>query len=204
MTPLKLIQKTSLFSKFSVSINEKHEIAVEQVSLFRSVRASFSMDRVSPTPIHVRSIPIPWVITTAILMLLLSAAIIAGWTQQNTGEQFGIIFLAGIVLACTYNTIKLSQNALHFKDSITGDVLFTISREKPSEKIVDDFIASLEAKINSYRTPISATSAEAIAIYKKHLDFLLENSVISHEEYENIVGRLSERREKAKVFELVK
>lgn len=199
-----LVQKSLPFTKLVFTIQGNRELVVEHSTLFRSTRQAFPLHLIDPSPIHHRSIPVGWVVFTLIPLLGLLGAIMDGWITKGPGEQFGILLLSGMFLACLYNTVKLSSNTLHYRNANTAAVLLSLFRGKPSSASVDAFVETLSRRIESFRTPVGANSEETVALYRRHLDYLLENEVLLRNEYDAIVQRLQEKATKKRVFELVR
>ena len=207
MDKLHLEQGSFPFTKLRFTIDGARELVVEHNTLFRSTRQTFPLHLIDPSPIHHRSVPFGWVVITAIAFLLAGVSVYAGyagWRTQGPGELFGVLFLAGIALACLYNTVKLSSNTLHYRNENTAAVMFAMFRGRPSRSAVDDFIEALRKRIESFRTPAGLRPDEVVALYQKHLDYLLQNEVLLAGEYEAASCRLQERLNKKRVFELVR
>ena len=204
MGSLEITQRKLPFTKLTISVNNRRELAIEHKAMFRSSSISYPLQQVAPSLIHFRSIPIPWVVTTAIFSLFLLGSVIDGWPTKGAGEVFGFLLMLGITAACLYNTIQLSQNVLHFKDASNGSVLFTIYRSKPSDAAVDSFLKELRTRIESFHTPHGANQEEAVSLYRRHLEYLLENGVLTKDEHGAVMKRLDERATKRKVVELVR
>ncbi len=77
-------------------------------------------------------------------------------------------------------------------------------RDRPSQLSVDDFCKDLKAKIESFYTPTSFNQEEIAALYKRHLDYLVESNVLLAQEYQIIIQRLDEKNTNQRVFELVR
>lgn len=203
MESIHLIQRSFPLKKLHLSVESNRELVVEHSTLFRSIKQTFPLDLVDPSPIHYRSIPVRWVVTTTVFLVLAVSALIGGWANQGLGEQFGLLFLSGIFLACLCNTLKLSSNMLHYRNANTDTVLFSMFRRKPSRSEVDAFAEVLRERIESLRTPSGLSNEELIDLYKRHLDYLLENEILLQVEYDTILLRLQERASKMRVIELV-
>jgi|GEM_PF-2664360 len=204
MESIHLIQRSLPFTKLQLSIESNRELIVEDSTLFRSSRQTFPLDLVDPSPIHYRSIPVRWVVTTIIFMLLAVSTLIVGWAKQGLAEQFGLLLLSGIFIACLYNTMKLSSNMLHYRNANTDTVLFSMFRRKPSQSEVDAFTDVLRQRIESFRTPAGLSNEDLIVLHKRHLDYLLENEILLQEEYDTILLRLQDLASRKKVIELVR
>ncbi|MBS1161437.1 MAG: hypothetical protein H6R15_3856 [Proteobacteria bacterium] len=199
-----LEQRSFPFTKLRFTIEGNRELVVEHSTPFRSTRQALPLHLIDPSPIHHRSIPFGWVVITLVSLLLTVSALYAGWRGEGPGELFGVLLLTGIFLACLYNTIRLSSNALHFRNVNTAAVMLTLFRSKPSSAEVDAFVEKLRNQIQSFRTPASASTEEVVALYVKHLDYLLQNDVLHRSEYDAAMQRLNERASNRKVFELVR
>jgi hypothetical protein len=204
MTNTNLEQRSFPFTKLRFTIEGNRELVVEHSTLFRSTRQALPLHLIDPSPIHHRSIPFGWVVITIVSLLLTVSAMYAGWKNQGPGELFGMLLLTGIFLACLYNTMRLSSNALHFRNANTAAVMLTIFRNSPSGSVVDAFVETLRERIETFRTPAGASNEEIIALYVKHLDYLLQNDVLHRSEYDAAMQRLHERASNRKVFELVR
>jgi hypothetical protein len=201
---LQLIQRSLPFTKLVVTVSGNSELVVDHSGLFRSTRINFPLERIAPSPIHVRNISVQWSVVTVIAFLLCVGAVMGGWATQGAGELFGLLFMLGIFIACLLNTLQLSSNLYHFKDAVVGGILFTVYRSKPSTMAVDNFVDELRKRIESFRTPVGVTPQETVALFKRHLDYLLENDVLLSTEYDAIAKRLDESVSKKKIVELVR
>lgn len=204
MDNVHLEQRSFPFTKLRFSIDGTRELVVEHSTLFRSTRQTFPLHLIDPSPIHHRSVPFGWVVITVVAFLLAGSALYAGWKSQGPGELFGVLFLGGIFLACLYNTVKLSSNTLHYRNANTAVVMLALFRGRPSRPAVDAFVDALRKRIESFRTPAGAPPEEVVALYQKHLDYLLQNEVLSAGEHEAASVRLQDRLKKKRVFELVR
>ncbi|MCL2658239.1 MAG: hypothetical protein FWD62_12665 [Betaproteobacteria bacterium] len=160
MDNINLEQRSFPFAKLRFIIDGNRELVVEHNTLFRSTRQTLPLHLIDPSPIYNRSIPFGWVVITFISFILTIAALSAGWKNQGAGELFGVFLLTGIFLACLYNTIRLSSNALHFRNVNTAVVMLSLFRSKPSSSAVDVFVEVLRKRIESFRTPIDASNEE--------------------------------------------
>lgn len=199
-----LEQRSFPFTKLRFAIEGNRELVVEHSTAFRSTQQAIPLHLIDPSPIHHRSIPFGWVVITLVSLLFTVSALYAGWKDQGPGELFGVLLLTGMFLACLYNTISLSSNALHFRNANTAAVMLTLFRSKPSSAEVDAFVKTLRNQIQSFRTPAGATTEEVVALYVKHLDYLLQNDVLHRSEYDAAMQRLNERASDRKVLELVR
>ena len=204
MSPIKIVQRTFPFSKLTFTVESNRELSIEHSTLLRSTREAIPLQIIDPSPIYHRSIPLGWVIATTVPLAGLAGAIIDGWITQGLGEQFGILFLAGIFLACLLNTIKLSRNTIHYRNINTATIIFSMFRSRPSQLYVDDFCKDLKARIESFHTPAGVSHEEITALHKRHLDYLLESNVLLAQEYDIILQRLNEKNTNKRVFELVR
>ena len=204
MESLRITQRSFPFGRLTLPAEGNRELVVEHSTLLRSTRQAFPLHLVDPSPILHRNIPIGWVVFTAIPFLWLVAAGTDGWVTKGPGELFGVLFLAGIFLACLYNTIRLSSNTLHVRNANTAAVLVSMYRAKPTSSSVDTFVDALRRRIETFRTPTGASAEEVVELYRRHLDYLLENAVLLQTEYEVIIQRLREKVRKKNVVEIVR
>ncbi len=204
MSSIKIVQRIFPFTKLTFTVESNRELSIEHSSLLRSTREAIPLQIIDPSPIYHRSIPLGWVIATIVPLAGLVAAIIDGWITQGLGEQFGILFLAGIFLACLLNTIKLSRHTIHYRNINTATIIFSMFRDRPSQLSVDAFCKDLKAKIESFHTPSSFSQEEIAALYKRHLDYLVESNVLLAQEYDLILQRLNAKNTNQRVFELVR
>ena len=204
MDKLQLHQRSLPFTTLRFAVEGNRELVVEHKTLFRSTRQAFPLHLVDPSPIHHRNVPFGWILATLFFLILSVAALYAGWNSSEPGAAISSAFLGILFLACLYNTFKLSTNTLHYKNVNTAAVMFSLFRGKPSRAEVDLFVAGLRARIESFRNPVGAAPEEVVALYQKHLDYLLQNEVLSQAEYNSASERLQERLKKKRVFELVR
>lgn len=204
MKDIELVQRSFPFTRLTLTVLGNQELVLEHRALLRSTRLSFPLGQIAPAPIHHRAIPLGWTLISAIALLALAAAVTAGWYSQGPGELFGLLFVGGIFAACLFNTFRLSSNLLHFKDAGTGAALFAIHRNKPSAEAVDAFVDMLLNRIESFRNPSGVGPEELAFLYKKHLDYLLDNEVLLPEEYDVILQRLEASISRRNVVELVR
>lgn len=204
MKNIELLQRVLPFTKLKLTIHGNRELVLEHRALLRSTRLTFPLGQLAPAPVHHRSVPVRWILFTIATFALFMGAAFLGWATQGPGEIFGILLLGGIFSACLVNTVRLSSNLLHFKDAGTGAILFAMYRTKPTINQVDDFVNSLQSRIESFRSPSGASPEELAILYRKHLDYLVEAEVLLPQEYDQILKRLQAGNLKKKVVELVR
>lgn len=204
MESVTLVQKSFPFTRLTLTLQGNRELLIEQHNLLRGTRHSFPVHQIVPSPIHHREIPAGWSILSATLLLGFVLTLFDGWFLGNAGQKFGGLFIGGIALACLYNTLKMSRNSVLFRHAQSGQILFSIFRAKPSASAVDQFCEVLQQRIESFRTPVSLSLEESRALYTRHLDYLLHEEVLTQQEYDGILQRLTEKGRGKNVFELVR
>jgi hypothetical protein len=199
-----LEQRTFPFNKLRFTIVGTRELVVEHSTLLRSTRQAFPLYLIDPSPIFHRNLPIGWVVITGIFLVLTFTFIFGTWGKEDPVAIFFVLIMLSLFLACLYNTIKLSRSTIHFRNANKSAIMLNLFRNKPTELIVDEFIETLHKRIESFRTPIGSTNEETVALFVKHLEYLLENDVLHQSEYDAAIQRLDVKSSGKKVFEIVR
>ncbi|RZI81047.1 MAG: hypothetical protein EOP38_20670 [Rubrivivax sp.] len=178
-------------------------LVIRQTSPFRTVEAEHDLIRISPKPLHVRDVPVRWILAALFFSGLAAVAAADGWIGRDMGSTFGFLLVLGCAVACSFNSWQLYQNLLIFRDRLTNQALFAIMRSRPTREAVNLFVDRLSALADRPNLPLGASANERSAFHRQLLDQLLEAEVLLLEEHSTITQRLGSSAFKAKVVKIV-
>lgn len=201
---LELVQGTLLTGRITLTVSGNRDLSLSEKRLLRSTHVHFPLDQISPVPTFIREMPFGWIVISGVFIALTVVAFWGGFASRDAGAWFALILMTGISIGCIYNTWKLSRNLLMYKSAATGNHIFAISRNSPSPQQVDEFVQKLKERIESFRSPKGMSQEELLDLYKKHLQYLLNEGVLLPEEYSTIESRLAATSRRATVFEIVR
>ena len=195
MNNLKLVQKSFPFGSTSLSVSDDRELTVVFKSLSNTNTFTIPIDQLLARPSEHRRINY-----VVLVLFSMSATIsaLSAYVLATTADYEGVgnkalisLLIAGVICLLTSAKLKdVYSNLLIYRDARTRDVLFAIKPKSPSQEIVDDFVDSLERRIKSISYGGNLTKNEKYQIYIKHLEFLLEQKVITDEEFKIISQRI--------------
>jgi hypothetical protein len=204
---LKLEQKYFPFKKVSMAVNDERELMVTSSSLSNKTSVTIPIDILTPRPIeyrHLKVVAISIFIISTVLSLV-SAYILS---FSNISDDVGVKALVALLVFGTFSFVSLVKlqgaykNLLIYNDKRTNESIVFLSPNKPSKKAVDKFVDSLEEKIKSIVYGQNLNDTEMLVIYKKHLEFLLSEEVITEKEFDELLNRAKNKSDK-KVVSLV-
>jgi hypothetical protein len=203
---LSLVQRSFFLPGLTIETTTDGKLMLQSKGLLRSWSRTYSLDEIDPAPIHERTFAAGWAIgataATAIVGFGIWEAIPKGW--PDVGSAFFLGFLGLIAFALVLNAIRLSPNLYAYRSSRAHVLLFSIRRGQPSPEAVDAFVSSLAQRIAAYRAPRGLSPAQLTEHFGKALAYLLENEVLSREEYTAAAKRLEEKHSSKVVLEFVK
>lgn len=204
---LKLEQKIFPFKKTTLSITEDRELFVVSASLSNTTSFSLPLEQLAPRPSEFRRFKLVAVLIFTISLLVT----IISWYILNVTEDIDGLGKQALVVMLIFGTftfvslIKLKGayvNLLIFNDRRTMDAIFSISPTNPSKKEVEEFVNALESRIKAIEYGSGFSNTEKTAIYIRHLEFLLNEEVLTNEEYKIIENRVKNK-DKNRVVSLV-
>lgn len=187
----KLIQKRFMGST-QVHVNKNKDLTVITSSLLKRNEVPIDLAVIDPKPISYKNISIRHLVATTILGLI-SVLFLAGYFTANHEQAPIFLVLSLIVFIIFLFPLKdlyiSSKSLLIYTNRHNGANLFVISPNRPSKEAVTDFISKLKDRIESIRYPENISFDEKIEIYAKHLEFLLNEGVLTEKEYNDISKR---------------
>lgn len=187
---------------------ESEALSYKRAGLFSSQNYSVPYERINKDPIATRKIAWSWLIAIAVLGVAIAPAVV-GLLNGSVSERehdgaFGFAVMGAILIVImAVQCVRQSHNLLIFLDERTGGNLFVLKASAPSRKEVQEFCEHIATQIGRIRYPSEMGSDQRISIYKKHLDFLLSEGVITGKEFSEISSRLSNR-QPADVLHLIR
>ncbi|MES9941857.1 MAG: hypothetical protein ABW104_05750 [Candidatus Thiodiazotropha sp. 6PLUC2] len=190
-----------------MSITEDRELFVVSASLSNTTSFSLSLEQLAPRPSEFRRFKLVAVLIFTISLLVT----IISWYILNVTDDIDGLGKQALVVMLIFGTftfvslIKLKGayvNLLIFNDRRTMDTIFSISPTNPSKKEVEEFVNALESRIKAIEYGSGFSNTEKTAIYIRHLEFLLNEEVLTNEEYKIIENRVKNK-DKNRVVSLV-
>ncbi len=204
---MKIKQATSLTKRIELHIN-KESLLVDRKGLSASDKINIPYYRISPDVLEIKRFEWWWIVAAGVALLGGTPALNEVLSSTPVSEEqkglYGFMIFSCVILPVLFLTVayQRSYNYLVFTDSKTGGSLFAIKPKSPSKIEVTAFVNELKARINSAIYPSDLTFEQKREIYKKHLDFLLNEGVLKEVEYDEVISRVF--RPVANVVELVK
>ena len=191
---LKLEQKSFPFKKVSLYVNDERELMVTSSSLSNTTSVIIPIDSLTSKPTKYRHLKVV-VISIFVISIILSLVSAYILSVTNDSENVGTKALAALVVFGTFSVVSIVklqgayQNVLIFTNKTTNEGIVLFSPNKPSKEAVQNFVNALEEKIKSIEYGKNISDSEMIAIYQKHLEFLIAQKVITGNEFETILNR---------------
>lgn len=200
-----LKQKRFLVQSTSVALKDSHNIVVEQRLGLSVTQQTFPLDRINPDPVKVQSIRFRWVIVS-LVMIILTVAAFLGSFQPDGPNPVGLttaVILGFLTAVSIAKAIGEYRNLLVFTEPQTNRSLFTVQAGVPNKRMVENFVETLGRHIRAVRYPEGITAQQRIEHYKKHIQFLLDEGVLTANEHAAILARLDKKAKSADVVKLV-
>jgi hypothetical protein len=201
-----LKQKTQE-GRIEIRVVENKEVIFSQRSLLRNQQYSINLDVFHPKPIAFRSVPsrpLAWAVIFGGLGLLFLASALFSSVSQDIFLLYTFAVIFGLVAAsCLFSLYKNYRDVYIFKSRHNGENTLIIARGKPSEGEVNAFVDELERRIDSIKYDGNLSLEAKAEVYKKHLEFLFQEGVISQEVFSQCLASVEEKAKKAPVIKLV-
>lgn len=206
MEDIVLKQKTQE-GEIELRIIENKRLVYSQKSLLRKQQYSINLDVLDPNPIAYRNVPSRPIgfggVSGAMALLSLVGALTAKPSPELVGVYGSAIFFGVISAFCFFYAYRDYRDVYIFKNRNNGENILIVARESPSASDVDNFIRQLDKRVNSIRYDENTPYEVKADVYKKHLEFLRQENVLSEEMYSHCVTRVDEKLKKAAVIKLV-
>ncbi|MCE2595085.1 hypothetical protein K6Y31_09670 [Motilimonas cestriensis] len=195
MLELKLEQKSFPFKTTVLEVFSDRDMTVTTKSLFNTSSFTMPIDQLSARPTRHRKIKIVGILTFVVSFIVSIVAtyyLSMGDISQGSGERalFALIIFGTISLFSFSSVMSSYTNLLIFTDGRTREGIFAIKPSTPSETEVTGFVNALEARLKSISYGTGYSRSEMQVIYSKHLEFLLNEQVITQDEYQGIFSRM--------------
>jgi len=191
-----------------IDLLSNKKLKYSKKSLLQNHEYIIDISHIDPIPVGYRNIPkgqLTWAIVCGIFSIFFVAVSISH-NEIGSGKHpfLGMSVMLLIASATLFSIVHRKYVDLYiFRKRSDGSNLFAISKNKPSSKIVSNFISELENRIKSIRYDDQLTIEEKCEIYKKHLEFLYSEGVLSKESHEEALENVSKKGKKASVFNIV-
>ncbi|QDV35798.1 hypothetical protein [Tautonia plasticadhaerens] len=197
----RLLSQRSLFLGTSVSISIKdRDLAVVRTSgRFWKNEVTYPLDEINPEPARVRRVDRQWALASAFLGIF-AAMFLLGALHEELGHH--AMLITGLAFAlpaayCAAKTVALARGALVYFQVQTHAPLFVLGASRPSREEVDRFVAAFAEAIRAVRYPREFSPAERLTHFRRHVEFLHLEDVISAVELAMILDRLERRAREA-------
>ena len=185
----KILEQKSLINDTSQYILESNrEIKIISKGYFSSNEYSYPIGLLNPTPMVYKEKPIKWIITFFFL-----AAITTVLIAQNIGAPSLFSIMGLCTFICFIKIVENSHNLLIFTNLDTGYQIFSMSASKPDKQKVDSFVDELIIRIKSIRYPENISLEEMSEYHIQHLNFLINENVLSENEYNSARKRINQK-----------
>ncbi len=184
-------------------------LQVKKSSIFSSESYKIPLERISKDPVLFRKITWSWLAAAVFIALLTIIPInnlIQGELtidQTKSAKAFivmGIIVVALFIIQCS----RQSFHGLIYRDAGSDATLFYIHPSRPNRQAVNNFIDKLSSLIEKKYFSDDVPFHQKVGTYKKHLQFLLDEQVLTDSEVSNAIQRLENKTKGSSVIGLVK
>jgi len=198
MNENKFQQKYGLFTKQDISI-KSDVVEVHRYSLLRSQKVQFGYRDLNPKFVEYKKVH-AFSLVSFVVCILAAGAII-----PKALESAGLWYFVAMFLSfCVYSLYiydKKSYDLIKF-ESVRGGSGVILDNTKPNRPETGNIAALIVKEIEKIRLENGLPLSERIERYKAHLDFLVDQDVITQDEYETIVTRLDNKGSTEKVVNL--
>jgi hypothetical protein len=203
---LEIEQKLGLFEKNIFHLFSNNEIEICHKGLFKSQSARIPLDLINPNPVRFKKFNIK-AFLIFILCLLVAVASQFGYYQGSiSASEFPIVLgvaFGFFALLALNSCIKGSVAATVFLHKTTGSNLFALFPSKTEKSEFESFVKALVKRINSIRYPNDLSPTQKAEVYTRHIEYLLNEGVITNQEFTSILSRLEQSKKSADIFKLV-
>lgn len=204
--PLHFTQTLPFSRTLRFEVEGNRDVHMHYKSLFKSQSQTFPLDLINPRPGLNKSINLAAGIAALFLLLIIGFCLL-GYAQNP--ERFSqpllvltILFLPPALVALWFFNASFTPSVVFFRVD-DGDEMFKIPQFPHNKVELEQFAKDLSERIESIRYPGNLSHAEQVELYQKHLDFLLNEQVLSQSEYDAALHRLETRRASGNVFKLI-
>lgn len=204
--PLSINQKSRGFSR-EVTVDGINYLTVTDKSLLRKHEVPINLEVLEPKPLAHRELPrkpVYW----AVLFFIAAVLFFYIARQQSTefdSDSFDFVaaMFGAIAVLIAISAVRGFTDLLVYTNRANGGTVFVLQRNRPSKKVVDEFVIELEQRINAIRYPANLPWEQKLDIYLRHLTFLRDETVLTEIQYREIVEELQNRPKSGNVFKLV-
>lgn len=199
-------QQLSFGRRVSMEVDGNRDLHTHYQSLFKTMDQSYPLDLISSRPGISKNINLGAGIAALVLLLIIGVCLI-GFVQNperfvNPLIVLSSLFLPPALVALYFFNASFTPYVVFFR-SDDGEELFKIRQQPKDKEKISVFARQLSERIEAIRYPTNMTLNEQMELYQRHLEFLLDEEVITQEEHDKIQGRIQKRKAGASVFKLV-
>jgi len=201
-----LEQKVSFTKRVIWELRGNKELFIREKGAYSSTEVGVPLDQINCNYVYIEEKPVKWaVLTVTVAIAAITVAFGAGLQDKdpNILALFVGVFVFGLVLGIR-KILSENKNLLVFSSTVTGNRLFALVRDDPSEQAVDEFVEELKQRVESFRTPGNISQADLPLLYEKQLAYLLGEGVLLQKEYEAAMKRLNDRKLAGKLFTIIR
>ena len=207
---LTLNQRQFPFGRRQYSLSEEPAVSIRTSGLFASQELAIPFERFSPNVVRTRFIPWRWGLFAGLWIALAAALLVPAFTDSNligtdrTGLLVGGCTLAALAALCVVALLRGSHNLVIFPDARTGVALLVMRAASPTEAEAQAFVTELIHRIQLIRYPSALSPEQRAELHRKHLEFLLAETVLTIEEYDRLLKRVNDSVRPAEVVRIIK
>jgi len=203
---IEICQK-SMFGAKEVKVNKNIDLIYIERSFLKKHEIPIDLEILDPKPYSYKHISIKAIFLVVILAVLTLWSLYGALTAKLEANVPILYFLAGLGAVLTLlgliNAKNKSSNLLIFTNRNNGANVFAIAAAKPSKEAVSNFSAELSKRISSIKYPENIPLEQRLDIYSKHLEYLMNEGVLSEEVVTSALKKLEEKSKGAAVLKMV-
>ena len=175
-------------------------------SLFKTQSQSFPLDIISPRPGLNKTVNLAAGIAALSLLLMILFCFV-GYVQNPVRFEGPLLVISWVFLPPALIAVWFFNNSFTpyvvFFRADDGEELFKVRQQKQDIRSINQFCEALSERIESIRYPTNLSRAEQQELYQKHLMFLLEEQVLTEQEYQVALARIDKNQSEKNVFKLI-
>lgn len=203
---IEICQKSILGAR-EVKVNKNIDLVYIERSFLKKHEVPIDLEILDSKPYSYKHISVKALILVAILAILTFWSFYGALTAELEANVPILYFVAGLGAVLTLlgliNAKNKSSNLLIFTNRNNGANVFAISASKPSKEAVSKFSDELSQRISSIKYPENIPLEQRVNIYSKHLEYLMNEGVLSEEVVADALKKLDEKPKGASVLKMV-
>lgn len=203
---MSLVQRR-IGGKTVFTLDGTRRLLVERRGILQTFDTPIALELIDPDPVTYKHIPgFPLVLSVLFVLIVVALGVHSAFEvgEKAAAGQRGLAVAFSVLAASAIAFLYQGYaNVFILKNINTGATVAAISISKPNSDEVLRFLAELSERIRAIRYPETMPLERRIEIYRRHLDFLLEEAVLSRDMYLKATAGLEERLKGADVIRII-